>query len=253
MAFPAAQNAVVGAVPPEAIGKATGTNTTLRELGGVFGIAISVAVFAAAGSYASPADFTDGFVAAMGVSAALSLLAACAGALLPPAGGSARRPRSARSPESPRKGLHVALQVSTIRPGREWTAPRPSVITSTSPHLQRSAGNRRHCVECGLRPAPAPGPTRRRNSYIGSRPASMRRTGGRLDVCPSWDIRRGVATFPPVGLITNSAKGVAAPGRREGTGYRGLRRASSTAATNDLLRVGRHLALDLFNGTCGNS
>ena len=83
MSFPAAQNAVVSAVPPEAIGKATGTNTTLRELGGVFGIAISVAVFAGAGSYASPVDFTDGFVAAMGVSAGLSLLAASAGALLP--------------------------------------------------------------------------------------------------------------------------------------------------------------------------
>ena len=83
MSFPAAQNAVVSAVPPEAIGKATGTNTTLRELGGVFGIAISVAVFAGAGSYASPADFTDGFVAAMGVAAGLSLLAALAGALLP--------------------------------------------------------------------------------------------------------------------------------------------------------------------------
>ena len=83
MSFPAAQNAVVGAVPPEAIGKATGTNTTLRELGGVFGIALSVAFFAAAGSYASPVAFTDGFVAAMGVAAALSLLAACAGALLP--------------------------------------------------------------------------------------------------------------------------------------------------------------------------
>ena len=49
MSFPAAQNAVVGAVPPEAIGKATGTNTTLRELGGVFGIALSVAFFAGGG------------------------------------------------------------------------------------------------------------------------------------------------------------------------------------------------------------
>ena len=46
MAFPAAQNSVVGAVPPEAIGKASGTNSTMRELGGVFGIALGVAVFA---------------------------------------------------------------------------------------------------------------------------------------------------------------------------------------------------------------
>jgi EmrB/QacA subfamily drug resistance transporter len=83
MSFPAAQNSVVGSVPPEAIGKAAGTNSTMRELGGVFGIALGVAAFAGAGSYASPADFSDGFVAAMGVSAGLSVLAALAGAALP--------------------------------------------------------------------------------------------------------------------------------------------------------------------------
>ena len=83
MSFPAAQNSVVSAVPPEAIGKASGVNSTMRELGGVFGIALSVAVFAGAGSYASPAEFTDGFSAAMGVSAGLSLLASLTGAALP--------------------------------------------------------------------------------------------------------------------------------------------------------------------------
>ena len=84
MSFPAAQNAVVGAVPESAIGKAAGTNSTMRELGGVFGIALSVAVFAGAGSYASPQAFSDGFVAAIGLSAGLSLLAALAGTALPP-------------------------------------------------------------------------------------------------------------------------------------------------------------------------
>jgi len=83
MSFPAAQNSVVGSVPPEAIGKAAGTNSTMRELGGVLGIALGVAAFAGAGSYASPAAFSDGFVAAMGVAAGLSLLAAFAGAALP--------------------------------------------------------------------------------------------------------------------------------------------------------------------------
>jgi EmrB/QacA subfamily drug resistance transporter len=83
MSFPAAQNSVVGSVPPEAIGKAAGTNSTMRELGGVLGIALGVAAFAAAGSYASPGDFSDGFVSAMGVASGLSLLAALAGAALP--------------------------------------------------------------------------------------------------------------------------------------------------------------------------
>ena len=83
MSFPAAQNSVVGSVPAEAIGKAAGTNSTMRELGGVFGIALGVSVFAGAGSYVSADAFSDGFVAAMGVSAGLSLLGALAGALLP--------------------------------------------------------------------------------------------------------------------------------------------------------------------------
>jgi hypothetical protein len=83
MSFPAAQNSVVGSVPPEAIGKAAGTNSTMRELGGVLGIAIGVAAFAGAGGYASPGDFSDGFVAAITVSAGLSVLAALFGAALP--------------------------------------------------------------------------------------------------------------------------------------------------------------------------
>jgi MFS family permease len=72
MTFPAAQNSVVSSVPEEAIGKAAGTNSTMRELGGVLGIALGVAAFAGAGSYASPADFSNGFVAAMGVAAGLT-------------------------------------------------------------------------------------------------------------------------------------------------------------------------------------
>ncbi|HEY5333239.1 MAG TPA: hypothetical protein VIJ21_06785, partial [Solirubrobacterales bacterium] len=83
MSFPAAQNSVVGSVPEEAIGKAAGTNSTLRELGGVLGIAIGVAAFSGTGGYASPADFSDGFVAAISVSAGLSVLAALFGAALP--------------------------------------------------------------------------------------------------------------------------------------------------------------------------
>jgi EmrB/QacA subfamily drug resistance transporter len=83
MTFPAAQNAVVSSVPPEAIGKAAGTNSTMRELGGVFGIAVGVAIFAGAGTYASPAEFADGFVPAIAGSAALSFAGALAGLALP--------------------------------------------------------------------------------------------------------------------------------------------------------------------------
>ena len=83
MAIPAAQNSVVGAGAFEVIGKAAGTNSMMRELGGVFGIAIAVAVFAGAGSYLSPSAFTDGFGPAMIVCASLALIGAAAGTALP--------------------------------------------------------------------------------------------------------------------------------------------------------------------------
>jgi hypothetical protein len=83
MAIPAAQNSVVGSVSVEAVGKAAGTISMMRELGGVFGIAVIVAVFAAAGGYASAAEFSDGFSAAVAVSAGLSLAGALAGLGLP--------------------------------------------------------------------------------------------------------------------------------------------------------------------------
>jgi MFS family permease len=83
MAIPAAQNSVVGALPLEAVGKAAGANSMMRELGGVFGIAVVVAVFAGAGGYDSPAAFVDGFGWAMGVGAGLALIGAIAGLALP--------------------------------------------------------------------------------------------------------------------------------------------------------------------------
>jgi EmrB/QacA subfamily drug resistance transporter len=82
-AIPTSANAVVGAVSVGAVGKAAGANGMLRELGGVFGIAVAVAVFAGAGSYASAAAFSEGFAAAIGVAALLSLAGAVTGLALP--------------------------------------------------------------------------------------------------------------------------------------------------------------------------
>jgi EmrB/QacA subfamily drug resistance transporter len=93
LAMPAFQSAVVGAVAPQAIGKAAGVNSMMRQLGGVFGIAILVAVFAGAGGYASAQTFADGFAPAIGVSAGLSLLGALVATALP-----SRRAAAARAP-----------------------------------------------------------------------------------------------------------------------------------------------------------
>jgi EmrB/QacA subfamily drug resistance transporter len=83
LAMPAVQNAVLGAVPASDVGKASGTFNTLRFLGAVFGIAVLVAVFAGNGSVDSPQAFSAGFVAAISVSAGLSLMAAIVGLWLP--------------------------------------------------------------------------------------------------------------------------------------------------------------------------
>jgi EmrB/QacA subfamily drug resistance transporter len=83
LAIPSAQNSVVGAVSLEAVGKAAGANSMMRELGGVFGIAVAVAVFAGAGGYATTASFIDGFGPAIGVAAGLSLVGAVISVALP--------------------------------------------------------------------------------------------------------------------------------------------------------------------------
>ena len=72
MAVPCGQSAVVAAVDDRDVGTAAGVNGTMRELGGVFGIALTVAVFGAYGGYGSPQEFVDGFVPALITRHALS-------------------------------------------------------------------------------------------------------------------------------------------------------------------------------------
>ena len=121
MAIPAAQNSVVGSVAMEAIGKAAGANSMMRELGGVFGIAVVVAVFAGAGSYASAAAFTDGFAPAIVVAAGLALAGAIAGLALPgrrPAG-ALRRPRGSRVRSEGRRPSDETVMVRyKVKPDR---------------------------------------------------------------------------------------------------------------------------------------
>jgi EmrB/QacA subfamily drug resistance transporter len=83
MAIPCAQNAVVGGVDTEAIGAAAGVNSMMRELGGVFGIAVTVAVFAGSGDYGSVLGFLDGFRPAIVTAAVFALVGALCGLAVP--------------------------------------------------------------------------------------------------------------------------------------------------------------------------
>jgi EmrB/QacA subfamily drug resistance transporter len=76
--------AVVSAVPIADIGKASGAFSTVRQLGGAFGVAILAVAFAGNGHYASASAFSDGYTRAMLVAAGLALAGALAGAALRP-------------------------------------------------------------------------------------------------------------------------------------------------------------------------
>ncbi len=83
LALPATQNAVISSVKAGDIGKASGTFSMFRQLGGAFGVAILATVFAKVGNFGSAQAFSNGFAEALGVAATLSLLGALAGLVLP--------------------------------------------------------------------------------------------------------------------------------------------------------------------------
>jgi EmrB/QacA subfamily drug resistance transporter len=72
MVFPTVASEVMGSVTPNEIGIASGTNNALRELGGVFGVAVLATVFNRSGVYTSPDTFVAGFRSALWVAVAFS-------------------------------------------------------------------------------------------------------------------------------------------------------------------------------------
>jgi EmrB/QacA subfamily drug resistance transporter len=83
LVFPTVSNEVVASVPSEEVGVASGTNSAVRELGGVFGVAVLASVFTRPGVYTSPAIFVDGFRAALWVAAAFSAVGVIAALAVP--------------------------------------------------------------------------------------------------------------------------------------------------------------------------
>jgi EmrB/QacA subfamily drug resistance transporter len=67
--FAPVANVVLSAVRPEEEGQASGANNAIRELGGVFGVAVLASVFSHYGGYQSGAAFVDGMTPAVYVGA----------------------------------------------------------------------------------------------------------------------------------------------------------------------------------------
>ncbi len=97
MVLATSSTAALGAVAPPDMGKASGANSTLQRFGGVFGIAVGSAVFAANGHLGTALAFTAGLRPALAVAAGLSIL----GALSALAIGNRRRVPVTAQPEAP--------------------------------------------------------------------------------------------------------------------------------------------------------
>jgi EmrB/QacA subfamily drug resistance transporter len=71
-------NVVLAAVKPEEEGQASGAQNAIRELGGVFGVAVLASVFSAYGGYRTPETFVNGMNTAVWIGAGVVLLGAVA-------------------------------------------------------------------------------------------------------------------------------------------------------------------------------
>jgi EmrB/QacA subfamily drug resistance transporter len=83
MFFAPIANVVLSAVRRDEEGKASGANNAIREVGGVFGVAVLASVFSANGSYASPQAYVDGMVPAIWIGAVVVGIAAVTALALP--------------------------------------------------------------------------------------------------------------------------------------------------------------------------
>ena len=97
LVFPTVATEVMTSVPAPQIGVASGANSALRELGGVFGVAVLASVFVRPGVYTAPTAFTGGFQAALWVGAVFS----AAGALIAVSVRQRPAPAQGRSPARP--------------------------------------------------------------------------------------------------------------------------------------------------------
>jgi len=83
MFFAPVANVVLSAVRPDEEGKASGANNAIREVGGVFGVAVLASIFSQYGGYESPETFTDGLVVATWIGAAVVGVGAVIALLIP--------------------------------------------------------------------------------------------------------------------------------------------------------------------------
>jgi EmrB/QacA subfamily drug resistance transporter len=103
MFFAPVANVVLSSVRPSEEGQASGANNTIREVGGVFGVAVLASVFAHQGGYGTPQTFVDGLSPAIWVGA----IVVAVGAVI-----SLAIPRRRRPQEQPTEDGELALEAA---------------------------------------------------------------------------------------------------------------------------------------------
>ena len=83
MVFAPSASALLGVVTPALAGKASGTNNAIREVGGVFGVAVLSTIFSQSGSLSSAQAFVDGVIPSLWVGASVVAFGAIVALLLP--------------------------------------------------------------------------------------------------------------------------------------------------------------------------
>ena len=163
--FAPVANLVLSTVRRKEEGKASGVNNTIREVGGVFGVAVLASVFSAVGGYLSPQSFVDGMTAAVWVGAVAVALAGVAAVLIPPKRGrrgalglaaGAREARGRGSPASSRASRTRPPERQTTRPpvgggGRPFRPPAPALfLTPPRPGESMSRETQQHSKAWGV-------------------------------------------------------------------------------------------------------
>ena len=119
LVFAPSANAVLASVRTEQAGQASGANNTIREVGGVLGVAVLASVFTGAGGYGSPQAFVDGLVPAVWVGVAVLSAGALVVLALPFRTGAGRRCRARL-----RAGARASSRRTSASSAGEAVAPR---------------------------------------------------------------------------------------------------------------------------------
>src|SRR5215218_9490920 len=130
LVFAPAANAVLSSVRPSEAGQASGATNTIREIGGVLGVAVLATVFTDAGGYGSPQGYVDGLVPAIWVGAAVLAAGALVALLVP-----GRRASGLSALEGDDRDLPLAAPDTVgVVPGVvvDGLVPEPGTLVATS-------------------------------------------------------------------------------------------------------------------------